>query len=193
MTKGRARASFRASDFVIPSSLVIRASSFHGITRATVWLQRSALSRKEAAPLCLRGRTQRAFFNWFRTGLLFHPPTHCCASAFQLGDLESEQRNAHSGDWSRTKQLCQPCFQGDLTFGDNAVFRFHSLELTYLILSVRHATCELTGCGYLGILRLFLVNIMRHNFALPVPPTTLKRCGNDEARFRLVEPTARRE
>ncbi len=35
------------------------------------------------------------------------------------------------GDWSRTTQLCQPCFQGDLTLGDNAVSRFHSLKLNY--------------------------------------------------------------
>ena len=52
------------------------------------------------------------------------------ASVFQLGDLESEQRSADTGEWGRTTQLCQPCFQGDLTFRDNAVFRFHSLELT---------------------------------------------------------------
>ena len=45
--------------------------------------------------------------------------------------LESEQRNAYPGDWSRTTQLCQPCFQGDLTLGDNAVSRFHSLKLNY--------------------------------------------------------------
>ena len=45
-------------------------------------------------------------------------------------------------------QLCQPCFQGDLTLGDNAVFRFHSLELNYQIFSVRHATCQLAGYGY---------------------------------------------
>ncbi len=32
-------------------------------------------------------------------------------------------------DRSRTTQLCQPCFQNDLTLGNNAVFRFHSLEL----------------------------------------------------------------
>jgi len=55
---------------------------------------------------------------------------NCCASVFQLGNLESEQRNAHRGDWSRTMQLRQPCFQGYLTLGDNAVFRFHSLKLT---------------------------------------------------------------
>src|SRR6267378_6389542 len=85
--------------------------------------------RKEAVPLCLRCRMQRAFSTWFRTGLVLHPPAHCRASVFQLGDLESEQRSAHPGDWSRPTQLCQPCFQGDLTLGDNAVFRFHSLEL----------------------------------------------------------------
>ena len=53
------------------------------------------------------------------------------ASVFQLGDLETKQRNAYPGDWSRTTQLCQPCFQGDLTLGDNAVSRFHSLKLNY--------------------------------------------------------------
>jgi hypothetical protein len=63
------------------------------------------------------------------------PPTHCRASVFQLGDLESEQGNAHPGDWSRPMQLCQPCFQGDLIFGDNAMFRFHSLELTTNLLA----------------------------------------------------------
>ncbi len=79
---------------------------------------------------------------------MLRPPAHCRASVFQLGDLESEQRNAYPGDWSRTTQLCQPCFQGDLALGDNAVFRFHSLELNYQIFSVRHATCQLAGYGY---------------------------------------------
>ena len=76
------------------------------------------------------------------------PPAQGRASVFQLGDLEREQRNAHPGDWSRTTQLCQPCFQGDLTLGDNAVFRFHSLELTAPIFSVSRATCQLAGYGY---------------------------------------------
>ena len=76
------------------------------------------------------------------------PPAQGRASVFQLGDLESEQRNAHRGDWSRTTQLCQPCFQGDLALGDNAVFRFHSLKLPTENLSVRHATCQLAGYGY---------------------------------------------
>jgi hypothetical protein len=71
-----------------------------------------------------------------------------CASVFQLGDLESEQRNADTGDWSRTTQLCQPCFQGDLALGDNTVFRFHSLELPTPISSLTRATCQLAGYGY---------------------------------------------
>lgn len=75
-------------------------------------------------------------------------PPHGRASVFQLGDLESEQRNAYPGDWSGTTQLCQPCFQGDLALGDNAVFRFHSLELNYQTFSVRHARCQLAGYGY---------------------------------------------
>jgi hypothetical protein len=70
------------------------------------------------------------------------------ASVFQLGDLEGEQRNAYPGDWSGTTQLCQPCFQGDLALGDNAVFRFHSLELNYQSFSVRHARCQLADYGY---------------------------------------------
>jgi len=86
---------------------------------------------------------------WCRCGLSLSPPAHCCASVFQLGDLKSEQRNAHSGDGSRTTQLCQPCFQNGLTLGNNAVFRFHSLELSYYpIFSVRLATRRLDGHGY---------------------------------------------
>ena len=95
----------------------------------------------------LRGRTQGAFFTRFRTGPLLHPPAHFCASVFQLGNLEREQRRAHSGDWSRTTQLCQPCFQGDLTIGDNTLFRFHSLELTNPVFSVRRATSKLNDHG----------------------------------------------
>ena len=95
----------------------------------------------------LRGRTQGAFFTRFRTGLLFHLPAHFCASVFQLGNLESEQRNAHPGDWSRMTQLCQPSFQGDLTIRNNAVFRFHSLELTKPTFSVRRATRRLASYG----------------------------------------------
>ena len=79
---------------------------------------------------------------------MLHPPAHCRASVFQLGDLESEQGKAHPGDWSRPMQLCQPCFQGDLTLGDNAVFRFHSLEFTTRSFSVRRATCQLRIYGY---------------------------------------------
>ena len=96
----------------------------------------------------LRGRTQGAFFTGVRTGLLLHPPAHFCASVFQLGNLESEQRNAHPRDWSRIMQLCQPSFQGDLTIGNNAVFRFHSLELTKPTFSVRRATRQLVDHGY---------------------------------------------
>ena len=104
--------------------------------------------RKGAASECLCCRTQRAFSTWFRTGRLRCPPAQGRASVFQLGDLESEQRNAHRRDWSGMTPLCQPCFQGDLTLGDNVVFRFHSLELTTPIFSVRHATCQLAGYGY---------------------------------------------
>jgi len=82
------------------------------------------------APERLRRRTQGTFFTWFRTGSLLHPSAHYRASVFQLGDLESEQRGADTGEWGRTTQLCQPCFQGDLALGDNTVSRFHSLELT---------------------------------------------------------------
>ena len=57
------------------------------------------------------------------------------ASVFQLGDLETKQRNAYPGDWSGTTQLCQPRFQGDLALGDNEVFHFHSLELNYQTLA----------------------------------------------------------
>ena len=96
----------------------------------------------------LRCRTQRAFSTWFRTRLLRCPPAHGRASVFQLGDLESEQRNAYPGDWNGTTQLGQPCFQGQLALGDNAVFRFHSLELNYQTFSVTHARCQLTGYGY---------------------------------------------
>ena len=70
------------------------------------------------------------------------------ASVFQLGDLETKQRNAYPGDWSGTTQLCQPRFQGDLALGDNEVFHFHSLELNYQTFSVTHARCQLTGYGY---------------------------------------------
>ena len=96
----------------------------------------------------LRGRTQGAFFTGVRTGLLLHPPAHFCASVFQLDNLESEQCHAHPGDWSRMAQLCQPSFQGDLTIGNNAVFRFHSLELTKATFSVSRATRQWAGYGY---------------------------------------------
>ena len=111
-------------------------------------------SRNEAAPESLRCRTQRAFSTWFRISLLRCPPAHGRACVFQLGELESELRNAYPGDWSGTTQLCQPGFQGDLALGDNAVFRFHSLELPTETFSVRHAKCQLAGYGYVVYLLL---------------------------------------
>jgi len=111
-------------------------------------------SHNEAAPEWLRCRTQRVFSTRFRTGLLRCPLAQGRASVFQLGDLETKQRNAYPGDWSGTTQLCQPGFQGDLALGDNAVFRFHSLELPTETFSVRHAKCQLAGYGYVVYLLL---------------------------------------
>jgi len=148
MTKKRERTSFRDSDFVIPWSFVISTVSTPIKTRAESFVGHTNRSRKEAVPQCLRGRTQGAFFTWFRAGSLLHPSAHYRASVFQLGDLESEQRSADSGEWGRTTQLCQPCFQGDLALGDNTVFRFHSLELPTPIFSLTRATCQLIGYGY---------------------------------------------
>ena len=154
MTKKRERTSFRDSDFVIPWSFVISTVSTPIKTRAESFVGHTNRSRKEAVPQCLRGRTQGAFFTWFRAGSLLHPSAHYRASVFQLGDLESEQRSAHPGDWSRPTQLCQPCFQGDLALGDNTVFRFHSLELPIPIFSLTRATCQLGGHGYSAYLLL---------------------------------------
>jgi hypothetical protein len=129
MTKKRERTSFRDSDFVILWAFVTSMVSTLIKTSAESLVGHMNHSHNEAAPERLRRRTQGAFFTWFRAGSLLHPSAHYRASIFQLGDLESEQRNADTGDWSRTTQLCQPCFQGDLALGDNTVFRFHSLEL----------------------------------------------------------------
>src|SRR5438105_10435930 len=153
MTKKRERTSFRDSDFVIPWSFVISTVSTPIKTRAESFVGHMNRSHNEA-PERLRRRTQGTFFTWFRTGSLLHPSAHYRASVFQLGDLESEQRGADTGEWGRTTQLCQPCFQGDLALGDNTVFRFHSLELPTPIFSLRRATCQLICYGYLVYLLL---------------------------------------
>src|SRR4029077_9194819 len=87
MTRGRARTSLRASDFVIPSSFVIRASSLAGRWHTTKNVARSFTAnqlvdraiRKEAAPEWLRCRAQGALFRmtiWRRCGLLHCSPAH---------------------------------------------------------------------------------------------------------------------
>ena len=72
--------------------------------------------------MALRGGTQGALFRvtiCFGFCLVLHSPTQSSALVFQLPDLEEEENGAQVGECGSAPQLCQPCFQGDPTLGND--------------------------------------------------------------------------